>query len=154
MEAGDTVTYQWPLSSFANGQYDLNIYSANGFFRRYTGDKNDPKISVSLFYEVEKGNPRKLTGNVVVQIKRIALAADKNEVKLLLKDNAYGTKAVNIKLAKNQVETSVVINLKNSHSWYDLTITQDGNEAYSQQYAGHVEHHKSSFTDPLMGRLV
>jgi len=154
VEAGASVSYQWPLSKFADGKYDLNVYSANGFYRRYSGDKGDPKVKVSLAYETEKNNPKKPTGNVVVKIKRIGALEDAEEIKLILKDNAYGKKALNIKLPKNQQETEVVLNLKHSHNWYDFTLSKDGNEVYAQQYAGHVEHHKSSFTDPLMGGLV
>lgn len=154
VEAAETVSYQWPLSSFANEQYDLKVYSANGFYRRYSGNAKDPKIHIGLLYETEKNNPKKLSGNVIVHIKRSAFAKVTGKVKLTLKDNAYKQKAINIILPANRQEISIVVDLKNSYSWYDFTITENGNDSYAQQYAGHVEHQKSSFTDPLMGGLV
>ena len=154
VEAGDLVSYQWPLTAFTNGVYDLKVYSVNGFYRRYSGGINDPEIKISLLYEAEKNNSKKLSGNVLFKIERTDAISPAGEIKLILSDNAYGRKPINIILPKNQKETAVAMDLKKSYNWYDFTITQVGNERYTQQYAGHVENQKSSFTDPLMGRVV
>jgi phospholipase C len=108
---------------------------------------------VSLSYETDKGNRNRLTGNAFVRVRRPNGLTGADDVKLVLKDNSYGKKPNSFILKKEQEELEILLDLKNSHSWYDVTLTQDGNDAYAQQLAGHVEHHKSSFTDPLMGGL-
>lgn len=148
VDAGDRLEYFWPLHAFKDQQYDLKVYSANGFFRHYTGNVDDPKISIFLKYENEKGKP---TGNVEVQVRR----QGKGELfKLTLQDNAYGSGKREIVLTQNEMEKSITVNLKGSHNWYDFTLRANKYPAFSQQFAGHVEHAKESFTDPLMGKEV
>lgn len=146
-DAGDTVSYAWPLGEFNNQQYDLKVYSANGFYRNYKGNAHDPGIALYLKYQNEKGKP---DGNVQLHIKRLVKG---DQLKFSLTDNAYGTAKRELMLAKNQDELIVPINLKASHSWYDFTITVDKYAGFSQQFAGHAEHAKESFTDPLMGNV-
>ena len=151
VDAGDTIEYFWPLNNFNNQQYDLKVYSVNGFYRQYTGDTNDPKIMISLSYQNEKSNLSKLNGNVLLHIKRLAKG---DSLKLTLTDHAYGVANREIVLTKNQEEITVPIDLKATHNWYDFTIRADQySAAFSQQFAGHVEHSNESFTDPLMGNI-
>ncbi|RZM18296.1 MAG: DUF756 domain-containing protein, partial [Pedobacter sp.] len=128
------------------------VYGPNGFFRRYTGNSKDPQVLVSLGYEREKNKSAVPTGNVVVHIMRSG--NDIGAMKFKLTDNVYGAKTMNMVLPANTNELTVTINLKTTHNWYDFTIRMDGNDNYAQQYAGHVESNKQSFTDPLMGGLV
>ncbi|QNK62793.1 phospholipase C, phosphocholine-specific [Pedobacter sp. PAMC26386] len=145
--AGDTLTYQWPLDTFANGQYDIKVYSVNGFFRHFIGDANDPEIMISLLYQNEKGKIDKLNGNVLLQIKRLKKGTP---VKLSLTDNAYHIPVTDILMGAKEKEKHIPVDLKNSHHWYDFTIKAPGYPTFSQQFAGHVEHSRESFTDPLM----
>jgi phospholipase C len=69
-------------------------------------------------------------------------------------DNAYGNKPLQSVLKANQNELIIPVNLKNSHNWYDFTVSADGFTNYSQQFAGHVEAGTDSFTDPLMGGVL
>lgn len=145
VDPGDTIEYHWPLMNFKDQHYTIKVHSANGFFRQYTGDAKDPKIQISLIYQNENG---KADGNAWLQIKR----SGKGDLfKLTLKDNAYGTGDKEIVLASEEKEKTVLIDLKSSHSWYDFTLSAVQYPAFSQQFAGHVEHSKESFTDPLMG---
>ncbi|PWJ57875.1 phospholipase C [Dyadobacter jejuensis] len=141
--AGDTINYQWPLANFANGQYDLKVHSANGFFRHYRGNAQDPGIRVELLYG-QKGDAKL----------RVLRTSSNDAMEVLIRDNSYGQKPVKKILAKNEGELMIPVDLKASHSWYDLTLTVEGYADYSQQFAGHVEHAKESFTDPLMGRML
>ncbi|MEJ2902860.1 phospholipase C, phosphocholine-specific [Pedobacter panaciterrae] len=147
VDAGDTIDYNWPLH---NGVYDLKVYSVNGFYRRYKGSANDPKIAVSLMYQSEKDGSR-VNGNVLLHVKRITSG---EQVSLTVKDNSYKKAPVKAVLKKNQEEIFIPLDLKSSHSWYDFTVTSEKHVGYSQQFAGHAEHSKESFTDPLMGHLV
>jgi len=148
--AGDTLNYTWPLDTFENQHYDLKVYSVNGFFRHFTGNANDPEIIISLLYQNEKGKIDKLNGNVLLQIKRLKKGIP---LQLTLTDNAYHTQITDILIGAKETEKLVPIDLKNSHSWYDFTIKVQGNSAFSQTFAGHVEHSRESFTDPLMANL-
>ncbi|CAG5003199.1 hypothetical protein DYBT9275_03094 [Dyadobacter sp. CECT 9275] len=149
--AGDNFSYSWPLDSFESQQYDLKVYSVNGFYRHYTGNAKDPKIQVQLLYHPEKNRGQKPGGNVYVHIKRIS---GNETLKFGLTDNAYGSKPVEGVLPAKVQEVLIPLNLKRSHSWYDFTLVTEGNAAFRQQYAGHVEQAKESFTDPLMGGVL
>jgi len=148
VDAGDTIDYNWPLADFNAETYDLKVYSSNGFYRRYTGNAHDPEIAISLKYQSEKDG-RRVNGNVLLHIRRLVKG---NPVKFTIKDNSYKKPVLKAVLNKNQEEIFIPIDLKASHSWYDFTVTAEKNEVYSQQFAGHAEHAKESFTDPLMGR--
>jgi len=150
-DAGDTISYTWPLGSFENNQYDLKVHSVNGFYRHYTGNANDPKIQIRLLYQNSKTPGNKPDGNVYVYIKR---SSGNGPLELTLTDNAYGGKPIKISLSAKQQEIVIPVNLKTSHSWYDLTLKAKGFDNFSQQFAGHVELGKESFTDPLMGEVV
>ncbi len=85
VDKGDTVTYKWLLKDFKDQRYDIKIYSANGFFRRYQGDANDPAIEVTVILSgLETSNT---TENATLIIKR---QASSGELTLKLNDNAYG----------------------------------------------------------------
>jgi phospholipase C len=147
VDAGDTIDYTWPLNSFSDRKYDLKVNSVNGFYRRYTGDANDPKIMSSLFYQEKINQP---TGNIVLHIKR--LIKDGKVLKMTLADQSYGHAIREIIFSAKQEVVTVSIDLNTSHHWYDFILKADQYPAFSQQFAGHVEHLKESFTDPLMGR--
>lgn len=148
VNAGDTIDYLWPLNSFDNQQYDLKVYSANGFYRHFTGKENDPKVAVSLSYKSDNKYRLKSSGNLFLHIKRLEKG---NQIKFNLTDNSYGTANRTIVLEKNEEEIIIPMNLKASYSWYDFTLKSDNHSDFSQQFAGHVEHLKESFTDSLMG---
>ena len=147
VDAGDTVEYTWPLSNFKNQVYDLKVHSVNGFYRRYTGDTNDPKLVIELKYQKENGSP-KLNGNLSIHVKRLTKG---EKLKLSLTDNSYGASDQVVVLKKNQEELEIPLHIKGNFNWYDFTIKAEGYPAYSQCFAGHVEQSKDSFTDPLMG---
>lgn len=148
VEAGDTIDYLWPLSSFVNQHYDLKVHSVNGFYRRFTGNENDPKVTISLFYKSNNEFRLKSIGNVFLHIKRFD-NAERYEFKLA--DNSYGMASQTVVLEKNEKELILPLNLKKSHSWYDFTLKAEKYPDFSQQFAGHAEQLQESFTDPLMG---
>jgi len=146
VDAGDTIDYKWPLKDFKDQHYKIKVHSVNGFYRKYAGHVNDPDLSVNLHYNVERG---KYDGNVVFRLKRFGKGG---LLKLVLKDNAYGQANQKIILAKDEMEKTLLLNLKSSHGWYDFTLRAKQYPGFSQQFAGHAEHQGESFTDPLMGQ--
>lgn len=145
--AGDTLRYKFPLNEFQSQQYDLKLYSANGYFRQYLGNVMDPDLSLALLYEQISDKP---TGNVILHIKR--QSAGKALV-LNVKDDAYNNNNKIITLKKDQSELKVAFDLSKSHSWYDLKVGIEAYPWFKRHYAGHAERLTESFTDPLMGNL-
>jgi phospholipase C len=77
--------------------------------------------------------------------------ADANTVTVMVADNSYGAATVAKTLAPGQ-KRSVLLDLHRSHGWYDFTVKAEGVES-AAHFAGRVETGRSSFTDPLMGRV-
>jgi phospholipase C len=149
--AGDTINYRWPLSDFEDKQYDLFVYSTNGFVRHFKGDANDPQVQVELRYKDPKKGGKATNDNVYLVVKRTA--GDK-ATQFNLVDNTYGAQPIRFALGKKDSEVVIPISLKKSYGWYDLTLKAEGYANFSQLFTGHAEKGKESFTDPLMGGVL
>jgi phospholipase C len=145
VKPGDTLHEVLPLSLFADARYAIDVHGPNGFYRSFTGDSNEPSLQVRTDYEREGS---RLTGNVRVHLHNTG----GQPVTVAVQDNSYKTGTVIRAIAPMQ-ETSIVLNLKQSYCWYDLTV-KAGQSASEARFAGHVETGHSSFTDPLMGGIV
>jgi phospholipase C len=44
--------------------------------------------------------------------------------------------------------------MKDSHGWYDFSVSVTGADTYLRRYAGRVETGEDSVSDPYMGRAV
>jgi phospholipase C len=146
--AGDSLSYQWPVASFGQQQYHLRLHGPNGFYRAFTGNSNDPAVAIEVTYE-RNLLTRKLTGNVVINIKNQDTA---RAVTLSVTDHAYTKKISSKELAKGAA-TSLVLDLQSSFGWYDFSIKVNGAEQFEQRFAGRVETGKESFSDPFMGKV-
>lgn len=146
VKAGDTLTYEWPATSFADGNYDLHLHGPNGFYRAFKGSVQHPLLDVALLYENARKTP---TGNVVLRVTNNSNASRS----LVITDNGYNGKQVQKQLAAG-TSTDMILPLKKSHGWYDFSVTVNGFDTYSQRYAGRVETGLESITDPVMGRTV
>lgn len=147
--AGDTLSYNWPVDSFENGKYHLRVNGPNGYYREFMGSRNHPGLNVSVAYERTGGNG-KLTGNVVLKIVNMNASKD---YAVVIKDLGYRKNDVQKKIAAGSTQ-EVVLDLKQSHGWYDFSLTVDGTADFKQRYAGRVETGAASFTDPVMGGIV
>lgn len=65
--AGDTLQETWPLDSFIDSKYNLAVYGPNGFFREFTGDQNDPALSIVCEYEALATKH----GNITLQLSNL-----------------------------------------------------------------------------------
>jgi phospholipase C len=146
LKAGDTLTKQIPVSTFADAAYAIDIHGPNGFYRAFTGRAaSQPLIEVRADYE-RVGT--KLTGNVQLQLRN---PGAKN-ASVVITDNAYKASPIE-KAVESGQEASIVLNLKHSNSWYDFTVRSEGSEA-EFRYAGRVETGNPSTSDPFMGGVV
>jgi phospholipase C len=145
VKSGDTLVRQIPVSSFADSGYAVEVHAPNGFYRSFAGGVASSPLEVRACYERQGTIP---TGNVEVRLRNRSGEA----VGVTMEDNAYRSETVASQLKPGQ-ETSVVLNLKRSHGWYDFTVKAAGSSAEAR-YAGRVETGKPSFSDPLMGGLL
>ena len=127
------------------------VQGPNGFFREFKGNGNTPLLDISCVYEQDA--KKRFTGNVLLKLSN---ADPKRSYSVQLSDNAYQSKHQSIVLEKAGTKgagRSVVMNLKNSHNWYDLSVTVAGFADFEQRYAGRVETGEAGFSDPLMGKV-
>jgi len=122
------------------------LYGPNGFFREFSGAKNDARIDVKMKYEQTNGKP---TGNIILQITNAA----NQQQSIVITDNSYktGFKEQTIDAGSSK---EIVLDTGKSFGWYDLSIKIKGHSSFARKYAGRVETGLSSKTDPLMGRVV
>lgn len=139
VEAGDSVTDTWSIESFDDKKYHFQLHGPNGFYREFKGDTSDPGVQVSCNYEAD-GNI-----NLVINNK-----GDKQYA--INVENRYTKKSISIKIAANSSEPLNIDTAKN-HGWYDVHLSIDGINEFSQHYAGRVETGKDSYTDPAMGNI-
>lgn len=146
--AGDVLHDQLDIDGFPGGVYDLHIDGANGFYRHFAGDKNDPELEINFEY-----GSRKLFGNKNAEAVTLQFLNHGEEpVTFTLKDNSYGKPSQKIEIKPGKKER-LQMNLSKSFGWYDFTLTADGFEKFSKRFAGHVETGSTSFSDPHMGGL-
>ncbi len=138
---GDQIKYHWPVAKFIDEQYLLECYGANGFFRSFKGAKQFSGLNAKVAAEV---SAKVATGNLMVN-----LLANKN-MKVVIADHSYGQAAKTIMLKKDEYQQVVIETKKNGH-WYDFSISIEGDNLFTQRYAGRVETGKHSISDPLMG---
>ncbi|SDG38601.1 phosphocholine-specific phospholipase C [Chitinophaga filiformis] len=146
VKAGDSLTDSWPLASFENGLYHLRVYGPNGFYREFMGNENDPLVDVVCGYE-RKG--KAFTGNVSLQLYN----PDKTQAYTVeIIDHAYKS-GNHKKVLTAGAKSSIVLDLRKSFGWYDFSVRIAGNRTFERRYAGHVENGKTTFSDPVMGRV-
>lgn len=139
--AGQELSFDWKLSDFTDGYYDLMVYGPNGFMRSFKGNKE--LLSIVASYEIGKnGTP---TGNLIVE----ANNTGDGPLHIHIKDNAYSTWKKNAVLAAGK-SLKWRIESRQSDCWYDLTIYIEGS-TFERQLAGRVETGKHSKTDPQLG---
>ena len=148
--AGDELKDSWPITDFENNHYHLRVYGPNGFFREFSGHKNDAAIDVKMDYEKNNNTP---TGNIILQVTN----RDNQPQSVLITDNSYntGTKEQNLGVAGSTDATAnIVLDGVKSFCWYDVSVKIKGNITFERRYAGRVETGVAGKTDPLMGRAV
>jgi phospholipase C len=148
VKAGEALHDSWKLADFENGQYHLQVYGPNGFFREFTGNQDDPGIIINTWPQSKPAKGAKLSGDLTF----LMACTQKQSLDIIITDNAYKAVPINITI-KSTGKTQVVIHAGKNHGWYDVTIRVKGNDTFSQRYAGRVETGLPSKTDPVMGRV-
>ncbi|MFI5160570.1 MAG: phosphocholine-specific phospholipase C [Sphingobacteriales bacterium] len=149
LAAGDNIVDNWPINEFEDKNYHLRVYGPNGFFRDFKGNSDDPGLQVAVSYMQDISGKSILTGNIELILTNTAKSAltivitnhiaQKGDQQLTLSPSAEGT---------------MLLNLTDSHNWYDFVIRVAGHKQFERRYAGRVETGKPSYTDPVMGRVI
>ena len=148
-KAGDTLADSWPLNEFESGNYHLRVYGPNGFLREFTGSEADPQLNVVCEYQRSFTDSKKATGNIELKLQNQGSKPFTVEIT----DNAY--KLNNHKGAVQPGGNSIVVlNLDNSHSWYDYSIKVTGSQSFAKRFAGRAETGRPGYSDPLMGAVL
>jgi phospholipase C len=144
VEAGGSVADSFDLELFPDGVYSIRVHGPNGFYRYWTGDKNDPSLEINVD---EVCDPRE---NSTCKLGfRLKNESHSEVISVQVQDNAYGNPNQELSLSSQQ-EIRTEIDLKASHHWYDLMITVSSHSRYKRIYAGHVENGRWTTSDPQM----
>jgi phospholipase C len=144
--AGDRLTDSFPLKDPGQG-YDLRVYGPNGFFRAFTGGRNDPALSVQMEYEF--GKDQRPTGRLLLKV----VNEDNKPCKLVLTDNAYkeSLDRPGDRVLGPKDMAQMVLDPGKHGGWYDWSLRVAGVKGFEKRYAGRVETGKDSISDPAMG---
>ncbi len=140
--AGENLVYDFDLSQFEDQQYHLALHGPNGFFREFTGDKNDPELLVSLSCQTSNRNKY---AQLTLDIKNETSSVQN----ILITDNAYGQNNIHKRLLPNSQE-QISLSLEKTTGWYDFTLTIDKVKNCQKRYAGRAENGHETTSDPQL----
>ena len=143
VKAGDTLQPCFPLSLFGDAGYSIEVHAPNGFYRSFTATQDAPQVQIQTEYE-KRG--ARLTGNILVHVHNTS----SKPVTVTVAEASYRT-ATERKTLGPDLTWSRFLHPKESHGWYDFTVTADGTEA---RFAGRVETGRPSISDPLIAEAV
>jgi phospholipase C len=147
VKAGDQLLDEIPLGDFENGQYRVQVYGPNGFFRAYTGSRENPPLVFGLQYEV--GGKYELTGRLQFGIINPDIH---RPYTVRIRDNAYKTPEQQIvKAPAAQGPPMIILDSLASGGWYDYSVFVEGVDPFEIRFAGRVETGRESTSDPAMG---
>lgn len=139
----EDVTFDWALSDFKDGIYDLTAYGPNGYMRGFKG--KDEEITVDALYETGKsGLP---TGDILLRLQN----RGEEDARLLVKSNAYEVFEHIIALQVGETK-ELRFHATKYGGWYDLSVYIPG-KPFQRDYAGRVETGKASYSDPQLSYL-
>lgn len=145
--AGDQLSDSWPLSGF-KGDYELEVYGPNGFFRSFKGNADDPRLVITGGYAPGPSGKTPMADKMILKIAN----SGSGSVKVRLEDQGYGLPAQEREIPAGS-ETTIGIDTAGSYGWYDLTIRAEDYPSFGQRFAGRVETGAPRKTDPVMGRV-
>jgi len=145
VRAGDTLTDVWPVSAFEGGNYHLQVYGPNGFFREFGGDTRDPGLTISCSYEKATGG--KSSGKLILNLTNTS----DSTYTVNIADKSYGMPAV-VKTIAGKKSLNVPMDLSKSYRWYDFTVLVKDHGQFFRRLSGKVETGEWGMTDPAIGR--
>lgn len=136
VKAGDTLTYEWPLADFENGDYHLRVYGPNGFYRELKGSGKSGSAQMIL---------KPGFGSQGASRTALLTTAIQGNAPIQVKENAYRKDEAGTKINPRKQETT--LDFESSKGWYDFTVKGPG---FEWTFAGRIENGKESISDPLI----
>ena len=138
VEAGTQLEGTWHTAS-DDGRYDLWILGPNGFHRHCTGHAGVAPMEVTAAYQGPGASLQLTVRNPAPQARSFQVQA-----------NAYGyPQASDTKLGPGE-SVSLSWDMTRSGGWYDVTVLDGGDPAYTRRLAGRIETGAPSTSDPAM----
>ncbi|BBE70949.1 phosphocholine-specific phospholipase C [Oharaeibacter diazotrophicus] len=128
------------LALAAGSTYEVTVHGPNGFYRALRG-----KMAVAAKSLAVTSSTDHAATAVTLQIRNTGTAAVVARIA-----NVYTGKATNRAIAPGK-SAVVRVSAKGNAGWYDLVVTVLGVAGFRQQFAGHVENGKPSYSDPAIG---
>ena len=149
IEAGKRYVASPWHDDFTTGRYDLAVHGPNGFYRHFHSDPaaRAGELKIGSSYDVARGKIVLTLENHGSASRTLYVA--QSEVYSLdpgqLRRRGYVLRPGDIKKA--------TWTLSASDHWYDLNVTLTDADTFLYRYAGHLETHKASMTDPAIGQM-
>ena len=136
VESGKSLADSWQ----APGAYDLSVYGANGFLRRFKGDLAAPRaqLRISSRYDHARGNFELILAN-----------RSGSHCQVTVENTYSGESFAQVLAPGERIEHHW--NLQGSFGWYDLIVRSNAESGFLQRLSGHVETGAHSFSDPAIG---
>jgi phospholipase C len=138
VEAGKQLADEWDLSK-DNSAYDLEVYGPNGYFRKFSGNRQGSEPEIAVQYDHKKGilhlelqNPGKAPIQVTIQ------------------SNAYDHGGPWTLLVPPHGKVKKEWALANSGNWYDFSVKASVENSFARRLAGRVETGKPGISDPAV----
>ncbi|MPS78915.1 MAG: phospholipase C, phosphocholine-specific [Achromobacter sp.] len=145
VEAGKQLQGQWQAAE-GDHRYDLWVLGPNGFHRHCTGRAapgGPPPLEVSADYQAPDAS-------LLLTVRN----PDGKPRVFRIEANAYGfPRPTRATLAPGE-SVSLSWNMTASGGWYDITVRDDDEPAYTRRLAGRIETGKPSTSDPDMGQTL
>ncbi|MFZ4262033.1 phosphocholine-specific phospholipase C [Sphingobacterium sp. HJSM2_6] len=147
VKAGDLISYEWPISSFKEQQYELHVHGPNGYYSEFAGSKNDPQLKIQVSAALKKLT-KKPTGELLIEVENLG----KDPITLKIDDLSYKQGEIAKLKVKGASTAQLLVDVSKSFNWYDVKFTCPNFPHYHQRFAGKLELGKDTFTDPLINK--
>jgi phospholipase C len=130
-------------SPTAGTAYDLSVYGANGFFRRFAGGLTSTSANLQIQVQPE----------IVGELLLLTIENVSDKATSVSVANQYTGRQEHFSLGRH-ARITVPVLIETSFRWYDLVITDASDSSFVRHYAGHIENGLESLSDPHIGRSV
>ncbi|GGO31034.1 phosphocholine-specific phospholipase C [Microbispora bryophytorum] len=141
--ARSTMSGTGPVGSSADDTaYDITVTGPNRFLRRFVGDVTTAGKDLVVEADYYDG---KSTKNPKLKL-WLHNNGDTRVTFTITHNNYISGKPQTVKVNAHGKEAWTVNPVKESDGWYDVTVTADNDEGWSQRFVGHLETGEASIT--------
>lgn len=144
VKAGDVVSDNIDLDRFDGPKYEVEIFGPNGFYRQFTEDRRTSPLAIRCVPVIRR------KGAAQAALKFTVTNAAQRTVTLVFLENQYRTFRKSLSVKANET-ISFECELDGGSTWYDVSVSREGDLAFAHRYAGRVETGQHSISDPAMG---